>query len=153
EPISDKSGTALLMFLGLAAFALLAAWGLFIVRVPVEAAARLHSLALPLALASVLVVEAGVLVLRRVAATGLRTMGTAVILVGFFGMPAGLALAWPASLTLLLVAAATGLFLTRVAFREQLPWVQAGAIPLLAFAAVLSFHGISGNWPDLAETN
>src|SRR5262249_8828750 len=139
EPISDKTGTALLMFTGLAAFSLLAAWGLFVVRVPADAVTRLYSLALPMALASVPVVEAGVLVLRRVTAVGLRTLGTAVILVGFFGMTAGLALAWPAPHTLLLASALAGLFLTRVAFREQLPWVQAGAIPLLAFAAVLGF--------------
>jgi hypothetical protein len=146
EPVGDRSGTALLMFVGLAIFSLLAAWGLFIVRDRMEAAGRLHSLALPFALAGVPVVEAGVLVLRRTTAPGLRTMGTAVALLGFVGMTAGLALAWPEPLPLLLVSAAAGLFLTRVAFRERLPWVQAGAIPLLALAIVLSFHGLTGGW-------
>ena len=61
-------------------------------------------------------------------------------------MTLGLALAWPNPGTVLLVAAATGAFLTFVSFRERLPWVQSGAIPLLAFAAVLGFHGIAGNW-------
>lgn len=146
EPISDRSGTALLMFVGMAAFALVAAWGLYVVRDPSQMAVRLHWLAVPLALAGVPVVEAGVLVLRRVASAGLRTAGTAVALAGFVIVTVGLAIAWPDPLALLLVSAATGLYLTRVAFREKLAWVQVGAIGLLAFAAVIGFHGGAGNW-------
>ncbi len=146
EPVSDKSGTALLIFVGMAAFALVAAWGLYVVRDPARMAARLHWLAVPLALAGVPVVEAGVLVLRRVASVGLRTTGTAVALAGFATITTGLALAWPQPLPLLLVSAATGLYLTRVAFREKLPWVQTGALALLAFAVVIGFHGVAGNW-------
>jgi hypothetical protein len=154
EPVGERSGTALLMFTGLAVFALLAAWGLYLARASDEVAKRLHSLALPLALAAVPVVEAGVLVLRRVTSSvGLRTLGTAVALAGFLGMTIGLALAWPNPGAVLLVAAATGVYLTRVAFRERLPWVQSGAIPLLAFAAVLSFHGAIGNWTVSAEAS
>jgi hypothetical protein len=145
EPITDKSATALLMFVGLAGFALLAAWGLYLWRATRTGSAP-NELALPLALAGVPVVEAGVLVLRRATAVGLRTVGTATALVGFVAMTMGLALAWPTPLSVLLVAAATGAFLTRVAFRERLPWVQAGALPLLALAAILGFHGITGNW-------
>ena len=110
--------------------------------------ARLRLLAVPLALAGVPVVEAGVLVLCRVASAGLRTAGTAVSLAGFVIVTAGLALAWPDPLALLLVSAATGLYLTRVAFREKLAWVQVGAIPLLAFVALLGFHGVVGNWTE-----
>ena len=40
EPVSEKSGTALLMFVGLAVFALLAAWGLYLVRAQDEVAAK-----------------------------------------------------------------------------------------------------------------
>ncbi|WP_171471036.1 hypothetical protein [Frigoriglobus tundricola] len=151
EPIADKSGTALLLFIGLAAFALLAAWGLFLVRTPDEVAARLRALALPLALAAVPVVEAGALVVRRTrSSVGLRTTGTAVALVGFVGMTTGLALAWPDPAAVLLVAATTGAFLTRIAVREQQSWVQCGAIPLLALAAVVGLQGVLGNWsvPD-----
>jgi hypothetical protein len=146
EPITDKNGTALLLFVGLAAFSLAAAWGLYLVRASDDAIARLHALALPLVLAGVVVVEAGVLVLRRVTSDGLRTFGTAVALAGFICTTGGLALAWPEPLAVLLVSIATGLFLTWVAFRERLPWVQVGAIPLLALAAVVGSHGIAGNW-------
>ena len=94
------------------------------------------------------------LVLRRATSSvGLRTVGTTVALAGFVGMTIGLALAWPDPPTVLLVAAATGAFLTRVAFRERLPWAQAGAIPLLALAAVLGFHGIAGNWAVPADVS
>lgn len=153
EPVSHPSGSALLMFIGLAGFALCAAWGLYLVRSPAEAAHRLHALAFPLALASVPVVEAGILVLRRVESSGLRTLGTAVALVGFVAMTGGLGLGWPAPLTLLLVSAAAGAFLTGVAFRERLPWVQTGAIPLLAFAVALGVHGIAGNWASPAQVS
>lgn len=153
EPIADKSETALVMFVGLAVFALFAAWGLYLVRVPAELGKRFHELAVPLALACVPVVEAGVLVLRRVSSAGLRTTGTAVALVGFLGLTTALALAWPHPLSLLVVSAAAGAFLTRVAFREQLVWVQIGAIPLLTFAAVVGFHGIAGSWPVPANTS
>jgi hypothetical protein len=146
ELISNKSGTALLMFVGLAVFALFAAWGLYLVRPPVLVIDRLHLLAVPLALAAVPVVEAGVLVMRRVTSIGLRTTGTAVALLGFLGLTTALALAWPGPLPLFLVSAAAGAFLTRVAFRERLVWVQIGAIPLVAFAAVVGFHGIAGSW-------
>ena len=154
DPITDKSGTALLMFLGMAAFALVTAWGLYVVRDPASMATRLAALAVPLALAGVPVVEAGVLVLRRVTSAGLRTTGTAVALTGFATVTTGLALAWPDPLALLLVSAVTGAYLTRVAFREKLPWVQVGAIALLAFAAVLGFHGVAGSWGavELHET-
>lgn len=152
-PVTDKSGTALLMFVGVAAFALVAAWSLYVVREAEQMAARLHALAVPLALASVPVVEAGVLVLRRVASAGRRTVGTAVALTGFVTMTTGLMLAWPDPLALLLVSAATGLYLTRVAFREKLPWVHVGAISLLGFAAVLTFHGITGNWSTPTALN
>src|SRR5579883_2635460 len=153
EPIAAKSGSALLMFIGLGGFALCAAWGLHLVRAPAETATRLHLLAFPLALASIPVVEAGVLVLRRVEKSSLQTLGTVAALVGFLAMTSSLALAWPNPLLLLPVSALAGGFLTRVAFREQLPWVHAGAIPLLAFAAVLGFHGMAGNWviPTLAN--
>ncbi|MCI0705764.1 MAG: hypothetical protein L0241_32285 [Planctomycetia bacterium] len=152
DPISEKSGSALLMFIGLSAFALFAAWGLYIVREPTELIARLHGLAIPVALVGVPVVEAGILVFRRVAnAPGLRTAGTGVALTGFALMTGGLALSWPDPISVLVVSAAGGLFLTRISFRERLAWVQFGAIPLLAFAAVLGFHGIVGNWIEPAE--
>ncbi len=150
EPITDKSGTALLMFVGMAAFALITAWGLYVVREKEQMASRLAALAVPLALAGIPIIEAGVLVLRRVASNGLRAMGTAVALTGFVTITSGLALAWPNPLALLLVSAATGLFLTRVAFREKLPWVQVGSLSLLAFAVVLAFHGVAGNWTAAA---
>ncbi|MDY3559926.1 hypothetical protein R5W23_001114 [Gemmata sp. JC673] len=154
EPVSDRSGTAVLMFVGLAAFALAAAWGLYAVRDAlgdaVRLAARLADLAVPLALAGIPVTESGILVLSRVASGGLRAAGTAVALAGFGAVTTALALAWPDPLALLLISGVAGAHLTRVAFREHLSWVQAGAIPLLALAAVLGYHGLAGNWTNPA---
>ena len=145
EWLEPAAGTALLQFVGLAAFGLLAAWGLHIARSP-DVAVGLQGLALPLALAAVPVIEAGLLVQRRVPVGGQRATGTGVALAGFVALTAALAAAWPEPLAVLLVSAAAGGFLTRIAFREALPWAHAGAIPALALAAVVAFHGIVGHW-------
>lgn len=151
EPVSDKSGAALMMFVGLATFALAATWGLSVARDTAPFGARLADLAIPLALAAVPVIEAGVLVLHRVSSAGLRTTATAVTLAGFGAVTTALALAWPNPLALLLISGVVGAYLTWVSFRERLPWVQVGAISLLALAVVLGFHGAAGNWADPTE--
>lgn len=149
EPVSlDRdAGVALLQFVGLAAFGLAAAWGMHIARSP-DVADRVRGLALPLALAAVPVVEAGLLVQRRILGGGLRAAGTGVALAGIVVMTAALAAAWVDPLSVLLVSVAVGLFLTRIAFRESLPWVHAGAIPALALAAAVGYHGLAGRWAE-----
>lgn len=141
EPVSNDTGTALLVFVGLCGFALAAAWGPFAVRVSFAA------LALPVAVAALPLVEAGALVHRRATGSaGLRTAGTAVALGGFVALTGALALAWPDALPLFGAALAGGAYLLWLAFRERLPWVQVGAVPLLAFAAVVGFHSAAANW-------
>ena len=141
------AGAALLHFIGLASFGLATAWGLYIARAA-DVADRVRSLALPLALVAMPVIEAGLLVQRRILSGGLRVTGTGVALAGFAILTGGLAVAWPAPLSLLLVSLAAGQFLTRVAFRELLPWAQIGAIPAFAFAVVVGYHGIAGRWEE-----
>ena len=145
ESLEPTVGTALLSFVGLAAFSLLAAWGLHIARSP-DVAERIAGLALPLALAGVPIVEAGLLVQRRTREGGLQATGTAVALAGFIAITGGLTAAWPDPLRVMLVSTATGLFLTRIAFRESLVWAHAGAIPALALATVVGYHGLAGHW-------
>ena len=145
---AGPAAPAVLEFVGLAAFALLAAWGLHVARSP-DIVAGIHALALPLALAAVPVVEAGLFVHRRGAGSGgFRVAGTAVALAGFAAMTGAPAAGWPDPLSVLLVAAAAGVFLTRVALRDSLPWAQAGAIPALALAAVVGYQGAAGRWAD-----
>ncbi len=127
-PFDRAAGAALLQFVGLAAFGLGAAWGLHIARAP-DVADGVRGLALPLTLAAVPIIEAGLLVQRRVLGGGLRVTGTGVALAGFGAITGGLVVAWPDPLSVLLVSLAAGLFLTRVAFRESLSWAHVGAIP------------------------
>ena len=146
QSVFDRdTGAALLRFVGLAAFGLAAAWGLHIARSP-DTADRVRGLALPLALAAMPIVQAGFLVQRRTQNSGLRATGTSVALAGFVLMTGALAAAWPVPLQVLLVSVVVGLFLTRIAFRDSLPWAHAGALPPLALAAVVGYHGIAGHW-------
>ena len=146
-PFDRAVGATLLQFVGLSAFGLGAAWGLHVARGP-DAALQLSGLALPLVLAAVPVIEAGLLVQRRTLGGGLRVTGTGVAILGFVAMTDGLAVAWPNALSILLVSAAAGLFLTRIAFRDSLPWAHAGAIPALALAVAVTYHGIAGRWTE-----
>jgi hypothetical protein len=142
----DREAHALLMFVGVSLYAVLAAWGLSVAR-SADLAALLPGFALPLALAGVPVVEAGLLVWRRTAGlAGLRVTGTAVALAGAVLLFAGVTLAWPDPPRLMLAAGLAGLVFTRVAWREGLPWFHAGAVPALAFAVVLAVHGVAGGW-------
>jgi hypothetical protein len=136
---------ALLSLLGLASFSLFVAWGLHVARSS-EIAVRVAALAFPLALSGIPIIEAGLLVQRRTSTGGLRVTGTAIALAGFFVITMALMAAWPDPLQVLLVAAATALFLTRIAFRESLVWAQVGAIPSLALATVVAYHGLAGHW-------
>ncbi len=145
EPLEHGHGVALLQFLGLAIFALAAGWGLYVAQ-SADTVGQVLALALPLTLAGAVVVEVGLLILRRASDSGLKVTGTAVGLAGFVVMTGGLAAAWPDPLRVLLVSSTIGLFLTHLAFRSSLPWVHFGAIPALAFAAVVGYHGLAGEW-------
>src|SRR5205085_983844 len=96
---------ALVGFLGLAVFSLLAALAFLVSRIP-SWLDVLPALALPLALAGVPGLAGGLLIRRQLveddAAT--RTTGTAVVLTGLTLMLSGLAVAWPLPIPLLLVA-------------------------------------------------
>ncbi len=143
--LGRSTGIALLVFMGLAAFGLTAALGLHIARSP-DLAEVIAALALPLALAAAPVVEVGLVVQQRTRFGGLRAAGTAVALAGFLALTSAVAAAWPDPLRVLLVCAAAGLFLTRIAFRESLGWAHAGAIPAQALAVVTACHGLAGDW-------
>ena len=143
--VERSAGPALLSFVGLAVFGLMAAWGLHLARAA-NVAGTVGALAAPLALSAIPIVEAGLLVYRRSREGGLRAAGTAVALAGLLAMTAAVAAAWPDPFRVLLVSLMVGLFLTRIAFRESLPWAQAGAIPALALAVVIGYHGLAGHW-------
>ena len=147
ETLGERQASALLMFVGISLFALFAAWGLLLARSS-DVSLALNHLALPLAIAGMPILEAGRLVQRRIVAghSALRATGTAVALAGSALLGGGIVLAWPDPLGLTLVAAVTGLFLTRIAWRDSLPRFQIGAVPALGLACVLGVHGFAGHW-------
>lgn len=148
DAAADHEAAAdLLRFVGLAAFALAAAWGLHVAG-STGVANRMLGLAVPLALAGAVVVEVGLAVSRLARDGGLRVVGTGVGLAGVAVMTTGLAASWPDPAAALLVSLLAGLFLTRVAFRDGLPLAHAAALPALGLAAVLTFHGFAGHWPS-----
>ena len=121
------AGAALLQFVGLAAFGLAAAWGLHIARAP-DVADRVRGLALPLTLAAVPVIEAGLLVQLRVLGGGLRVTGTGGALAGFAVIAGCLVVAWPDPLSVPPVPPQAGLFL-HASFRESFPATPAVPAP------------------------
>ncbi len=148
--VTEDTATALLLFVGLAVFALGATWGFVLSRAD-DLPATLRHMALPTVLAGMPLLAAGLLVQRGVKeSVGLRATGTGVAVTGMLVLSASLALAWPAPLTLLVVAAAVGLLLGWTAYRDEMPWLYAAAIPCAACAAVLGFHAAADGWavPD-----
>ena len=145
--VDAPRATALLMFIGIGAFALGAAWGLLLSRSP-DISITLNRLALPLVIASIPILEAGLLLHRRLVAghSGLRATGTGVALAGSGLLVTGVFLAWPDLLWLTLVASAVGLLFTRIAWRDGLPWFQVGALPAFGLACVLGVYGATGQW-------
>jgi hypothetical protein len=146
-PLTEVTASAVLLFVGLATFALFASWGAVLTRStdPPEA---LRGLAPLLVLAAVPAVAAGMLVhRRRVEPVGLRLTGTAAALAGVVAMFSALVIAWPDPLALLVTAAAAGSVLTAFAVRGRLAWLHLGALPNLGLAVLLGYHGLTGGWP------
>ncbi len=142
-PLTEDTAMALLLFVGLTVFALGATWGFVLSRAD-DLPATLRHMALPTVLAGMPLLAAGLLVQRGVKeSVGLRATGTGVAVAGMLVLSASLALAWPAPLTLLVVAAAVGLLLGWTAYRDEMPWLYAAAIPCAACAAVLGFHVVA----------
>jgi hypothetical protein len=144
--LSDRQGLALLIFMGLSLFALVAVWGLLVIRSK-DVPGLLQSLAFPLSVAAVPIIEAGLLVHRRMTGhASLRATGTGLAAAGIVLFLVALFLAWPNSLTLACIAGLIGAVMTREAWRESVPWFQAGAIPAFGVAVILIVHGLAGRW-------
>jgi hypothetical protein len=153
--LQERQAGALFAFVGLSTFAVAVVLGFLLINVP-DVRALLPHLAVPLDLLGVPLVFAGLLVHRllpRSAAapelvdgneppapfTGaaLHLWGTAIGLSGLLLLFAGLPLAWPHLLPLVVVCLLNGVLLTALAFRWQLPAAHAFAVPSLTAAALL----------------
>lgn len=144
--LSESTGTASLLFLGLAVFALFASWG-FVLSRSSDLPLMLRQLALPMVIVGVPILSAGLLIQRRISEpVGLRATGTGVAVVGIIVLFASLVLAWPDPQMMLLAATASGLLLGWVAYRDELPWLYAGAIPCTALAVVLGYQANNIGW-------
>jgi hypothetical protein len=152
-PLEEKEGHALLLFLGLTAFSLAVGMGFFLSRAAgIEIALR--HLALPLAVAGVPILTAGLTLRRRLgeeapALAGLRVTGTGVALAGMLVLLGSVALAWPHPALLAAVCALDYAVLTVLSFRERAPFGHAAALPCLVLGWLAAFHGIAG---DLSMT-
>ncbi len=151
EPFGERTASAVLVFAGVSLFALVAAWGLFLTRAA-DMPPAVRGLAVPLVIAAVPLLEAGLLVQRRRVPghAGLTATATGVAVAGAGVLAVGVTLAWPDPLRLTLAAAVVGAILTRVTWREGIAWFQLGAAPALALAYVLGTQGVAGAWGALA---
>lgn len=153
RPIDPRQGTALLAFLGLAAFPLIVALG-FLVYWSSAIGVALERLAVLISLSGVPAVAGGLLVHRRLqvtstpeaaSAAAIRTTGTAVGLAGMLLMLAAVVLAWPQPIAMILVCALNFAFLTAVALRCREPIAHAIAIPCLTIGYLIAFHLLAGH--------
>jgi hypothetical protein len=150
SPLEASSATAALLFVGLGLFALFSAWGFVLSRAD-DLPTTLRRLAVPLVIAGVPVLSAGLLVQRRlIEPVALRATGTGVAVAGLIVLFTSLVFAWPEPLTLLAVAIALTVVIGWMAFRDEAPWLYGGAIPSAALAVVLAFNGFAEGWtlPD-----
>ncbi len=152
--LDATAAAALYTLLGTAAFAMLIALGMMIVR-SAGITAALGRLAVPAALAAVPVLACGLTVRRGVARdpalAGWHVSGTAVALVGMTVMLAALGLAWPHPLAIMAVAALDCVALVLAAFRWRMPALHAGAIACATLAYLTGFHVIVSGLPLLSS--
>ena len=147
--LEAMSARTVLGFLGLTTFALAVALGFVAFRTN-DLPEALHRLAPLTVLAAVPLLVGGLTVQRRLGAgdVGLvRLASTATALAGMAGMVAAVALAWPHPVALLVVCLLNFALLTAAAFRWDMPAAHAVALPCLALAYLVGFHGLLGDWP------
>jgi hypothetical protein len=166
ESLDGRLAGNLLLLFGLATFALAAALGFYIYRSDAVQTA-LQRLAVPVALAGVPVLAAGLLLHRMVTAPvqpaeesdaaaeaeprrGLapgvaRTIGTGVALGGALVLLLALGFAWPVPLALLIVSGLNVAVLEVAAARGRLPLLLVPALVCLAVGYLVGLHLLHGN--------
>ncbi|MBA4188148.1 MAG: hypothetical protein C0467_09035 [Planctomycetaceae bacterium] len=147
EHLERATGTALLQFVGLALFALVAAWGLHLARSPVVAM-QVVGLAVPLVLVGTVMAELGLAVALRVREGGPRVVGSAVGLLGVVVMTGGLACGWVQPLSVLVGPAIAGAYFHRTAFAARIPAAIGLAVPAFALAVAVAWFGLVGRWNE-----
>jgi hypothetical protein len=150
SPVRQREAHALLIFLGLASFAVAVALG-FLVSRGADVTGTLPHLAIPLAMAGVPVVLTGLRVGRGLTdpgAEGVRTAATAIGLAGVVVMLAGVALAWPRPLPLIFTTLFAGVVLAGLAFRYRAPAGHSVALPCLALGYLTAIQLFAGHLGD-----
>jgi hypothetical protein len=177
EQLDGRLAGKLLLLLGLATFALAVCMGFFVYRSEALRVA-LHRLAVPVALAGIPVLAAGLLLHRKLTAglkagplagsdtpvTGetpsspglapevARAIGTGVALAGTLVLLMALVLAWPVPMALLLVSALNFAVLETAAPRGRLPLALVPGLFCVVVGYLLGLHLLYGNL-TLTEPN
>jgi hypothetical protein len=150
--LKEEDARGLLVFLGMALFALLVALG-FLIFNQGDALRAMHEMAVLVALTGIPTLAGGLLVHEGLAqhpeAAAMRTAGTGVALGGLVLMLLAVALAWPQPYALLVVCILNFLILTLAAVYHRLPIAQAGALPCLVLACTLLGHLGAGHLQNL----
>jgi hypothetical protein len=106
----------------------------------------IHCLAIPLALAAISLLSAGLRVMRGMAddpvLEGYRTAGTTVALIGVVLQLASIIMAWPQPLLIIAVGVVGAVTLAYLALRHDFPTAHAGAMICLALAYLAGFYAI-----------
>ncbi|MBL8792264.1 MAG: hypothetical protein JNM56_00010, partial [Planctomycetia bacterium] len=145
ENFDDFQARTLLAFLGITSFALAVSLG-FVAYRGNDLFAGLQRLSLLIGLAGVPLLLGGVRVQRAAGLSpGMQATGTGVALTGMFVMLSAVGFAWPDPGALVLVCLVNFAALTALAFRRDVPYAHAAALPCLALAYLLVVHAILGD--------
>jgi hypothetical protein len=158
QPLRTPQAHSLFALVGMATFALAVALGLLVfwsIRQDSTLGEALQRVAVLVSLAGVPIIVSGIHVQRSLAADGdtgaVRTAGTALALTGMVVMLAGLLLAWPRPVEVVVVSALDFTVLTYVAFRHRLPIAHAVALPCLLLGYLAAWHLLPGWLPEGAS--
>ncbi len=144
--LTGSWAVALLLLVGLGFFALGTSWGFVVSRLE-DSIEGWHHLALPLTVAGVPILTAGLLVQRGLhEPVRLKATGTGVAVAGIVVFGLAVMLSWPDPQTLLCSTALIMLSLGILAFREPLPWLYLGAVPAAGLVALIGYQGIFETW-------
>ena len=111
--------------------------------------AVLGRLAIPLSLAAMPIVAAGLIVMRRTRPTGsgevFRTAGIWIALVGALAMMAAVGMAWPQPRLILVVGLINGLALAAAALAFEMPLLHAGTVLCSGLTWLTGYHLLAGH--------
>jgi hypothetical protein len=121
----------------------------------VDARVAVNALSPSLSIVAAVVTSLGIAFYRRCTSksmASIRTVGTALAILGGMSMAAIFVVAWPDPIMLMLVGSVTAVVLVLLAVAGQTPLLHAGAIGSASLTALIAMHWAQGCFDPVSET-